>query len=248
MGLYKQYRSQFDEIFFVVSNRGTKPETRVDSSLCQYDNVLCIDEEELQLADNGEIASSLTRKFGTKFQYFFGANSEFLSDESVAAAANRLEGMTQAAVALANQPYSVSDPKYGVHGGLKDEHVSGAFRGRLFYCGGAQMLLGQNKNFRYSTFGLFLAKSLFPDFDGTIEIQPGNKVLNTATPLTQDTLKAATAKDLLIMHSHQHCDVAIEEFPGYSLHVNAEYYDIHPVHLLNPNGELTLNYLPPEKK
>lgn len=38
MQLYKKFRPQFDEIFFVVSNRGTDPKTRIDGALCEYTN------------------------------------------------------------------------------------------------------------------------------------------------------------------------------------------------------------------
>ncbi|KAL9180549.1 hypothetical protein ACHAXT_011002 [Thalassiosira profunda] len=246
MGLYKRFRPQFDEILFVASSRGTQPETRVNTALCQYDNVLCVEDGELQLSDNREIAQYLADKFRAKFEYFFGAQSMFLGDDTLAASVRRLERMAHAAESLANQPYSASDPKYGVHGGRSNggNKVTGPSRGRLFYCGGAHGLKGQS-NFRYSTFGLFLAKSLFPDFEGDIAVQPENKVDNSYIPLTRDVLKAATEKDLLVVHSHQHCEVPVEEFSGPTLYVNIEYYDIHPAHKLNPNGELTLNYLPP---
>jgi len=254
MNLYKQYRTQFDEIFFVVSNRGNNPETRIDASLCQYDNVLCIEYEELLFSDKREIESivkNLTNKFSKRFEYFFGANSDFLGEDKVASAVERLEGMSQVSAGLTEQP----DPKYGVHGGhsnqdgtgMSDGKVIGSFKGRLFYCGGAQRFL-HNPNFKYSTFGLFLAKSLFPDFEGNVEIQHGNKLSNSATPLTEDTIKGATGKDLLIVHSHQHCKVPVEEFPGPQLHINAEYYDLHPKHLGNRNGALTFDYLPPGEK
>ena len=68
-----------------------------------------------------------------------------------------------------------------------------------------------------------MANSLFPDFDGRIEIQPGNKVVNSAIPLTKDTLKGATGHDLLIVHSHQHCEASVEEFPGIQLHINVRW-------------------------
>ncbi|KAL7554175.1 hypothetical protein ACHAWF_018391 [Thalassiosira exigua] len=251
MKLYTQYRPKFGEIFFVVTNRGTTHETRIDHILCQYDNVLCIESEELVYNNNDGlrmIARRLTEKFRSRFEYFFGKNSDFLAEDKVNSAIDRLEEMAQVAASLSNQPYSVSDPKYGVHGGSNvgagiSSGVGSSFKGRLFFCGGPMGLLG-TKYFKYSTFGLFLAKSLFPDFEGTIEIQPGNQVVNSATPLTEDTIKRATGNDLLIVHSHQHCHVPVEEFPGPQLHINPEYYDIHPVHISNPQGQFTLDYLP----
>jgi hypothetical protein len=144
--------------------------------------------------------------------------------------------MTTVAAKLANEPFSVSDPKYGIHGGLRNQPtpVSNedfmatgvqvpplASARTLFYCGGAHGHLQGRANFKYSTFGLFLAKSLFPEFKGDIEIiQPGDQVDNTATPLTEDTIKSATEADLLIVHSHQHCDVSVDTFPGTQLHIN----------------------------
>ena len=102
-----------------------------------------------------------------------------------------------------------------------------------------------NSCLRYSTFGLFLAKSLFPDFEGDITILANNKVDVSATPLMEDTVKDATSNDLLIMHSHQHCEVDVIDFPGIQLYINVEYYDIHPKHLDNIDGKLTWDYLPP---
>jgi len=244
MMLYKQYRPYFDEILFVVSNRGNNPETRINDSMCQYDNVMCVEYEDLLFSDKREllsIVSSLTNKFAKRFEYFFGA--DYFGKDKVASAMERLEGMAQVAESLAGEPYSVSDPKYGVHGG----HGKGGgevARGRVFYCGGARRFLG-TPNFKYSTFGLFLAKSLFSDFEFDIAVQDGNKLVNSAIPLTEDTLKSAADNDLLIVHSHQHCEVSVEVFPGYTVHINAEYYDLHPKHLDNKNGELTFDYLPP---
>lgn len=116
--------------------------------------------------------------------------------------------------------------------------------GRLFYCGGAKGL--ERKDFRYSVFGIFLANSLFPEFEGTIRVSNlDESTLNMATPLTSESIERATEKDLLIYHAHQHCDVPIYSFPGDQLHINAEFYDIHPINKNSNNGKLTLNYLPP---
>lgn len=69
--IYKKYKPEFDEIFFVVSNRGTSTETRIDSFYCQYDNVLCFEYEELQFKTNEEvekIVNELTNKLRVKFE------------------------------------------------------------------------------------------------------------------------------------------------------------------------------------
>ena len=159
-------------------------------------------------------------------KYFFGPN--FFSHDKVVSAIRRLDRMTQVAASLANKPFSVTDPKYGIHGGLhnqpapvSDNDMMADSAGKLFYCGGAHGYLQVRKNFRYSTFGLFLAKSLFPELMGGIEIiQPGDQVKNTATMLTEDSIKKATEDDLLIVHSHQFCDVSVNAFPGTQLHIN----------------------------
>ena len=132
----------------MVTNRGTGQETRMDASLCEYDNVLCLEYEELMFSwergnenDNSSVenvANNLTNKFRKRFEYFFGTNSEFLNEEKVAASIRRLEGMARVGASLANQPYSESDQKYGVHGGHNPDGVSRSFRGKLYYCGGAQ--------------------------------------------------------------------------------------------------------------
>ena len=237
MGLYKKFRPQFDEIFFVVSNRGTSPETRIDDSLCQYNNVLCIEFEDLLFSNEQEMRQMvhrLTLMFQNRFEYFFGPNSNLLGERSQANAVRRLEEMAQATVALADKPFSVSDKKFGVHGGHRNRDGSemkggfqfpspaavstGLVRRRLFYCGGAKGL--QRKNFKYSTFGLFLATSLFPEVEGKVYLQSGKQVVNTAIPLTPQTLNDANENDLLIMHSHQYCEVSVADFPGIQLHFN----------------------------
>ncbi|KAK1741252.1 glycosyltransferase (family 10) [Skeletonema marinoi] len=231
MGLYKQHRNAFDEIMFVVANRGVNPETRIDSSLCQYNNVLCIEFEELLYSDEHgreSVVRALAEKLKDRFGYFFGAHLDLMD---------------------------MSDNKFGVHGGHRNrdgsEMQGSSARkidsGKLFYCGGAPGL--NRKEFKYSTFGIFLANSLFPEYEGKVEYQPGQPLINTAIPLTDDTLNQATSNDILIMHSHQKCEIfSLEAFPGAQLHVNAEFYDMHPLHLLNPNGEFTQNYLPPGER
>ncbi len=69
--LYEKYKPEFDEIFFVVSNRGTSTYTRIDPSYCQYYNVLCIEYEELHFETKKEvekIVSKLTNKLQVRFE------------------------------------------------------------------------------------------------------------------------------------------------------------------------------------
>ena len=256
MSLYKQYRNTFDEILFVVANRGVSPETRIDASLCQYNNVLCVEYEELLYSDERErelVVRALATKLKDRFDYFFGSYFDLMDNNRLQNAVTRLEQMDQATLSLSDQPFTMSDNKFGVHGGhrnrdgtemLGSSSAGSSANRKLFYCGGAEGL--HRKEFKYSTFGLFLANTLFPEYEGKIEYQPGRPLVNTAIPLTDDTLEQASPSDILIMHSHQKCEIlSLEDFPGKQLHVNAEHYDMHPLHLLNPNGELTMNYLPP---
>ena len=239
----------------------------VYASLCEYDNVLCLGYNELSLADGdvGIIVRNLTRKFRSRFEYFFGKGSEFLSDDKAAAAVRRLLGMRMAQASITGRCTSchamncfgcrfvickilmtlllslTSEPKHEEIVGSGAEKV---VPGKLFYCGGPRSgprgLDGPN--FSYSTFGLWLAQSLFPDFEGGIRYTK-NRLEVTATPLMAGY--DAKSNDMLIMHSHQHCEVPVEEFPGIQLYINAEHYDLHPAHLDNAEGKLTYDYLPP---
>ena len=238
LSLYKKERPKYDEVFFVLP-LGTDSRSNADKEMCQYNNVLCIEHKEL-LYDNPlerqAVVNNLSDKFQTRFESFFGPNSLDLQKRQ--SSLNRLEAMDNAIASVKGQ-----------HPGVTDEnHNAGTFRGRLYYCGGPKQNVHAG-DFKYSTFGLFLVKSLFPDFEGSnIEIQADNKLLNPATPLTKDTLKDATGNDLVIVHSHQHCEVAVKDFPGLQLHINPECYDIHPNHVDNHNGQFTLDYLPPGEK
>ena len=61
-----------------------------------------------------------------------------------------------------------------------------------------------------------------------------DQVQHTATRLTADSAKSATENDLLIIHSHRHCDISVDVS---QLHINAEYYDLHPNHRDNIDGK-----------
>jgi hypothetical protein len=67
MMLYKQYRSTFDEIFFVVS--GSDVETTADT--CQYENVLCIQYDDLMFSNQQNmetLVNNLTKKIRARFE------------------------------------------------------------------------------------------------------------------------------------------------------------------------------------
>ncbi len=68
--LYKQYQSTFDEIFFVVT--GSKVETTAET--CQYENVLCIQYEDLMFSNEQNmktLVNDLTEKIQARFQVGF---------------------------------------------------------------------------------------------------------------------------------------------------------------------------------
>lgn len=289
-------------VFFVVSNRGTDPETRIDYDFCEYNNVLCIEYDDLVYSNNIELelmVQKLTRMFQDRFEYFFGANSPLLGMEKQKNAVQRLKEMDEVTKSMADQTFDHVDQKFGVHGGhrnrdgsesksalspqvpeeapravsvVSDENAVQPQR-KMFYCGGWK---GQT-DFKYSTFGLVLAKSLFPELK-SVRLQPNGNIAGVdAIPLLENTIHMATKDDLLIMHSHQYCEIRLwrQNFPGIQLHINVsrsfshesdysfdftfpydyshslkldrlqtEAYDLHPLHITNPDGAKTYNYLP----
>ncbi|KAL3826673.1 hypothetical protein ACHAXA_001196 [Cyclostephanos tholiformis] len=118
LSLYKLIRPQFDEVFFVVSNRGR---SRINDEVCGYKNVLCIEYEELRYDNVDELRAMvgmLTLKFRKRFEYFFGANNpDLLSPESERNAVERLDATALAAAALKDEPPEKVDLRYGVRGG-----------------------------------------------------------------------------------------------------------------------------------
>ena len=104
-------------MFFVVSNRGTDPSSRVDKELCEYNNVLCIEYEELQYTNQQQlhdVVNNLSNKFQSRFQRSFGPG--FLDESKRMDAVKRLEAMDNAIAALKGQPPDVVDKKFGVTG------------------------------------------------------------------------------------------------------------------------------------
>lgn len=107
-------------MFFVVSNRGDSEELRINPKLCEYNNVLCLEYEDLMYANRSQLEAmvqKLTAMFQDRFGYFFGENSSLLGAESQMNAIQRLEEMDKAVASLSSQPASVIDKKFGVHGG-----------------------------------------------------------------------------------------------------------------------------------
>lgn len=126
--LYKQYQAQFGEIFFVASNRGSDPRTRIDDSLCQHTNVLCLEYQEVLFSNHREMKAmvkSLTDRFQDKFGYFFDeADEDFFGVDSQANAVRRLGDMMMAIDEMADEPFEVSDRTFGVHGGHRQRDGS----------------------------------------------------------------------------------------------------------------------------
>eukprot|EP00591_Stephanopyxis_turris_P006858 CAMPEP_0195518564 /NCGR_PEP_ID=MMETSP0794_2-20130614/13160_1 /TAXON_ID=515487 /ORGANISM="Stephanopyxis turris, Strain CCMP 815" /LENGTH=429 /DNA_ID=CAMNT_0040647555 /DNA_START=68 /DNA_END=1357 /DNA_ORIENTATION=+ len=103
----------------------------------------------------------------------------------------------------------------------------------LFYCGRPWKLT------QHSPEGVYIANRVFPEYEQTVR---------TATLLTNETVASATKDDLLVFQMHQYCEVDPIKFPGKVLYINGEYYDIHPNHRLNTDGDLTTNYLPNDSR
>ena len=119
----------FEEVFFVVSNRGSDPNTRISDGVCIYKNVLCIEYEELLYGNDEELHAmvrALTEKLKNRFEYFFKSNSEFFGEDRIAAAAERLNAMARAVANMATEPADKLDLKFLVHGG---GHLTGGSEG-----------------------------------------------------------------------------------------------------------------------
>ena len=249
MSLYKQFRAKFDNVLFVVGF--DEGETRIELSLCEYDNVVCFGSHEYLYNSEAELedkAKRILQKVFGRFEYVFGSTVEISG--ALANAVKRVRQMDEAVVRLASQSSVATDAKFGVRRSSSENKVTvrspsaNSLERKRFYCGGPVDATTGRAN-SYSTFGLFLTNNLFPEFEGKIELSAESKVSNAAIPLTSSSLGVASEHDLLIMQSHQDCEVPPETFPGLQLHINAEHYDLHPNHLLNTGGELTYNYLPP---
>ena len=120
--LYKAIRPNFDEVFFVISNRGGDPRTRVDAAMCGYKNVLCLEYDELQFANNSELpelVSKLTDKLAKRFEFFFGSEPEWSAQGHQSAAVKRLEDMMTIIVEMQHRGDDKVNLKYGVRGRIK---------------------------------------------------------------------------------------------------------------------------------
>lgn len=244
LSIYKLCKPSFDEVFFIVSSG-------LDSEVCEYSNVLCVKyEEQLFSADEHLVylVQSLTQRFQEKFAYFFGPSANLSIRMDTGLAESRLRDMAAAETAMQMESYESVHSKYGVRGKRKvavgNTHippVNPDNTRRLFYCGS----YGTPEKRRDSVLGIFLVNSFFPEIQGCA---PGvDDCKEAAIKLTQDTLTSATPNDFLVYQMHQYCEVDVLSFPGMQLHINADYYDLHPRHGLNLNGQYTFDYLPPKE-
>jgi hypothetical protein len=244
LSIYKLCKPNFDEVFFIVSSG-------LDSEVCEYSNVLCIKYEE-QLFSKDEhlvyLVQSLTQRFQEKFAYFFGPPTNLSIRLDTELAVTRLRDMAVAEKAMQMESYESIHPKYGVRGKRKGAVVTAdtppenpSSTRRLFYCGS----YGTPEKRKDSVMGIFLVNSFFPEIQSCA---PGlDHCKQVAIKLTQDTLAAATPDDFLVYQMHQYCEVDVLSFPGQQLHINADYYDIHPRNALNLDGKYTFDYLPPKE-
>ena len=126
--LYKLYRPQFEELFFVVSNRGIDRNTRINAELCTYRNVLCVEYEELLYSNREELelmVAALTDKLRSRFEFFFGPDSIWFTKENQLNAVERLVALARASADMANEPFEKMDYKFGIHGGLSNTDAMG---------------------------------------------------------------------------------------------------------------------------
>ena len=251
ISIYKIFKPSFDEVFFIVSSG-------LDSEVCEYSNVLCIKYEE-QLFTNDEhlifLVKSLTERFQEKFAYFFGPSANLSIKLDVELAMARLSNMAVAEKEMEMASYETIHPKYGVRGKSKvsadtvhappTNPITDNNSRRLFYCGSYVIsVTPKRKERRDSVMGIFLVNAFLPEIHGCAPGSDGCS--DAAIKLTQDTLATATSNDILVYQMHQYCEVDVLTFPGMQLHLNSEYYDLHPQHGLNVNGQYTFDYLPPK--
>ena len=243
LSLYRIFKPSFDEVFFVVSSGS-------DSDICEYSNVLCIKYEEQLFSEDEHLVylvQSLTQRFQEKFAYYFGPPTNLSIKLDTGLAEARLRDMASAENDMQMESYERIHPKYGVRGkkkGIANSETSSPITPtnprRLFYCGS---FVTPNER-RDSILGIFLANSFFPEIQGCAPGIPDCG--EVAIKLTKDSVAAATQYDFLVYQMHQYCEVDVLSFPGMQLHINADYYDLHPLHRLNVKGQYTFDYLPPK--
>lgn len=87
-----------------------------------------MEHEELLYTNRQEIETivhNIANKFHSTFDYFFADSPQYFDETTKVNAVNRLEAMSTAAVRIADQPFDVTDRKFGVHGGLGSTNDTG---------------------------------------------------------------------------------------------------------------------------
>jgi hypothetical protein len=239
VGLYKIFKPGFDEVFFVLSRSGIiEADRQIDERVCEYDNVLCIYEEQ-QFRNKDELRGmvhSLTESFRLRFYPKFIASLKRPIRLDEEGAVWRLLQMNNAVKDMQDKPFEIVHPKFCIRGGLDMEaQVEGrknnvqrevgakydtvidqmARPKRLFYCGST----GSGANINFSVLGIYLVNAFLPEIVGTPPTNQENDP-NAAIRLTPNSLIEATPNDFLVHHMHQHCEVDVLLFPGKQLHIN----------------------------
>ena len=110
LDLYKNERPKYDEILFVG--------TGINAKMCEYNNVMCIGDDELLYNNQQELAmmvNNLGNKLQDRFQQYLGKG--FLDEGKKSNAVKRLQTMDNAIAALKNQPPGGSEEKSVSDGG-----------------------------------------------------------------------------------------------------------------------------------
>jgi hypothetical protein len=113
--LYHKERQNFDEIFFVVTNKAANPNAQIDKEICHYNNVLCIGSNELTYTSHGELnamVNNVADKFQSRFQYFFGPAS--IDESKRMDAIQRIEAMDIAAANANNEVIKESTKSFHI--------------------------------------------------------------------------------------------------------------------------------------
>jgi len=213
VGLYKIFKSGFDEVFFVLSKSGTDADLSINGDVCEYDNMLCVEAREQVYVNDEELQTMvhhLTENFFRRFGTFFDHLEKPVGNEQ--SVIQRLKKIPPVIKDMTNEVFGIKGPAENVN----IAHDSNSPQKRLFYCGSS----GSGENRNYSTLGIFLINAFFPEIVGlppTIENTSNGKA---AFLLTLDSIHVATPNDFLVYHMHQHCDVDVLTFPGLQLHIN----------------------------
>lgn len=224
IGLYEIYKPGFQEVLFVFSKTGTDADKEINDGVCEYENVLCIDDvnyyEEYLNSGSKEfrgMVRSLTDKLEHKFGHLLGPLIQ------MEGAISRLQEMKTTVYALKDEPFEVVDTKFGVHGGLRQAPTTTDGQivtnndppRRLFYCGST----GSGDSRSWGNMGIYLANAFFPEIVGTVPESGGTGAIQ----LTSSSIIEATQNDFLVFMMHQYCEVDVLEFPGMQLHVNVSF-------------------------